>query len=287
MTKPKVIYRDIDHTYWMGDKRLTSVSRTIGKFKNPYDKEYWSYNTAFKRLIPDFKELKREILESLGRWKYPDYIKPGAEWFFPILEDFIGDMEIIKETQQIVLKEWKDKNDNANIKGTQFHLDREEESIKRGYEINPFDGKEYPVINPPKEYDNQSIVENLYDLEEGYYPELLIWDEELGMAGQADKVWIKKGRKYKYYYGDDYKTNEEKPKKSGGMDKMLPPLSHLKDNKYVHYNLQSTLYAGMMYRAGFKIGGTQISWYKDYDVNQCTVIPYKFLWKEFCSMMDI
>ena len=67
---------------------------------------------------------------------------------------------------------------------------REERSYAQGWEINPYTGTKLRVHRFEKKYDNQSIVDNLIDLPDGCYPELLIWDLEYGICGQEDKVYI-------------------------------------------------------------------------------------------------
>ena len=49
------------HSYFLGKKRLTSVTTLLSKFKNPFDSEYWSKVIAKRE-----KVTQEEILE---RWK--------------------------------------------------------------------------------------------------------------------------------------------------------------------------------------------------------------------------
>ena len=41
-----IVFKDDDHTYKLNEKQLTSVTTFIGKFKKPFEKEFWSYKKA-------------------------------------------------------------------------------------------------------------------------------------------------------------------------------------------------------------------------------------------------
>jgi len=43
-----IVFKDSDHTYKLNGESLTSVTTFIGKFKKPFEKEFWSYKTAQK-----------------------------------------------------------------------------------------------------------------------------------------------------------------------------------------------------------------------------------------------
>lgn len=233
MKQPKVIFKDSNHSYFIDGVKTRSVSSIIKEFEQPFDREYWSYNSALKRIIPDFKELKREILESVHMYRYPHFIKPDPELIFPLMEDYIGDEQLIKATVEEVLDEWDKDNIRSTEMGTAFHLEREAESIARGYETNPWTNVDFPIINPSKQYDNQSIHDNLADLEDGYYPELLIFNEEIrlekdpdgpkGLCGQADKVWIETVDGVRYVDIDDYK--------GFSLDTLIPTIDGFKPMK--------------------------------------------------------
>lgn len=40
------MFNDSDHTYSLNGKNMTSVTTFIGKFKEPFDKDFWSYKKA-------------------------------------------------------------------------------------------------------------------------------------------------------------------------------------------------------------------------------------------------
>lgn len=101
-----------------------------------------------------------------------------------------------------------------------------------------------PVINE----NGYKIAPNQI-LDEGIYPELFVYNNNLGICGQSDLVEII-GNKI---YITDYKTSKEIKKQSytnweGVSSKLLPPLSHLDDCNFIHYCLQLNLYLYMIQR---------------------------------------
>ena len=97
---------------------------------------------------------------------------------------------------------------------------------------------------------------HLQDLEDGIYPELLIWSEKWKIAGQADFVEIKKG----VVDITDYKTYKKVDLKSFYNPKikqwtcMLPPLHGVQDCNYNHTGLQLAMYGLMLEDLGYTIG---------------------------------
>ena len=55
-------FHDKEHKYYLNDKKMSSVTQLIGKYKQPFDSDYWSEKKANERGI-----LKEEILKE---WKY-------------------------------------------------------------------------------------------------------------------------------------------------------------------------------------------------------------------------
>ena len=116
------------------------------------------------------------------------------------------------------------------------------------------------IINPEVSPDyKENLIEDLYMLPDGYYPELLVWNEKCGIAGQADKVFLETIGNTRYVDIDDYKTNNKIKtesayvKKLKGRVMMKKPLGHLMDCNHTHYNLQISTYAWVMEQFGFKV----------------------------------
>ena len=112
-------------------------------------------------------------------------------------------------------------------------------------------------------------------LEEGWTDiktEEILYDEELGLAGQVDLIIEDNGVLNIY----DYKTNKTinllgyKGKRDKERKKAKKPISHLDDCNYQKYTLQMSLYAYMLERKGYKIGTLTLLHLKENEV-----VPYK------------
>lgn len=229
-----------DHRYASDKGEFTSVSKLIGKYKNDFDKDHWSTYKALEELIPDFKIVKKGwVIES------PEFIAHASS--------LVDSAELLATTQRIQ-EEWRLKNDASIRKGNAYHSRKEESSYRNGVETNPFTGEEFIVKGAlSTDEDKHSIITNLYDLDDGYYPELLLWNEDKLLAGQADKVFITSKNDVRYIDIDDFKTNSKIKQAGYKGQKMKAPLSHLQDCNYSHYNLQISLYAWMMEQFGFYV----------------------------------
>lgn len=235
--KMKILFSSKDHTYTSGDQIFTSVSKLVSKFKNEFDSEYWSLYKALQRIYgnEEFKKLM-SITNDIN-------VIAAAT-----------DSNILLSIQNEIKQEWKHKNISSIDKGNMYHLAKEESSYKRGYELNPFNGKEYPVIgNISEKEEKYSIIDNLYDLEDGFYPELLIWNSDHSIAGQSDKVFIETIDNIRYVDLDDFKSNSKISKYGFKGQRMKAPISHLQDCNYSHYNLQLSAYGWLLEQFGYTV----------------------------------
>ncbi|MEK6878401.1 MAG: PD-(D/E)XK nuclease family protein [Nanoarchaeota archaeon] len=88
------------------------------------------------------------------------------------------------------------------------------------------------------------------------YSEVIIFDEEFGLAGTCDLV--------EYYpktnslYLHDWKSNKKLDKYSFWKNKMLPPIEYLDDCNFNLYQLQLSLYAYMLDNQGFWVDDLSI-----------------------------
>jgi len=165
------------------------------------------------------------------------------------------------QTAAYWLRLWEENKNRAGNSGTIYHK-KQEQLITQGYDYNGvkvFGNNSY--LSRDSEYDNYSYKTSLSELEDGVYPELLVWNNEFEIAGQVDVAIIKTFNNRRYIYIDDYKTNKEikmtsdyKDKRTGRMRRgsnMLPPISHLQDCNYIHYNLQLSIYMYFLECFGF------------------------------------
>ncbi len=185
----KILFSSKDHKYTSGDKIFTSVSKLVSLYKNEFDSEYWSVYKALQRIYGD-EEFKR--------------LKGSGGDLGALIEQ--TDSVILNNTIEEIKQEWKDKNIKSIDKGNLYHMAKEQSAYKRGYEINPFDNKEYPIIGDFSEKEEKySIIDNLYDLQDGFYAELLMWNDQYSIAGQSDKIFIETIDDKRYIDVDDFK----------------------------------------------------------------------------------
>lgn len=248
----KVVFTKQDHKYKDAKNTYTSVTRVIEQYKNPFDKDFWSTYKAIERIVgtTKFKKIKKG-------WDIN-----SEEFLFHALSN-VSDQQEVADVRDEILKEWNHENKKSIRKGNRYHDAREKKSIKQGFEVNPFDGKSYKVpanvIGTTKtKGNNKSLKEDLFNLEDGYYPELLLWNKDHMIAGQADKVFIETLDGYRFIDVDDYKTNKKIKRESyysrgKGYSMMKAPLDHLMDCNYTHYCLQISIYAWMLEQFGFNV----------------------------------
>lgn len=246
----KILFNSKSHKYSCGRKyKYSSVSGLVSQFKQPYNKEYWSRYKAYQRILGDeeFKKLRKGFV-------FED------NSLFDYLKQFVDNKEVNKVVK-VILKEWEDKKDKSIIKGNDYHTFKENQAISTGVCYNQFLKRDFPTVQSTiitiknnVEY-RQPTVEDLFDLQDGFHPELILWNNNHLLAGQADKVYIETIDGVRYVDIDDYKTNEE-IKKSNYFGKMLGPLSHLDCCNYNHYRLQISTYAWMLEQAGYTVRNT-------------------------------
>lgn len=239
-----IYFQDKDHKYFseVGEK-YTSVSDLYSRYKPPYERDFWLDHGILKEMIPNFKELKKKFSseKEAVRLLKEDILRTNPEEF--------------EKRREKLAATWTRDNANAIRTGNLYHKDSEKMAYIRKAMVNPFTGVASKVVELPRheKYDNYSVKKSLYDLEDGFYPELLLWNDDYRIAGQSDKVFITTIKDTRYVDVDDYKTNKKISTKGFRGQKMLPPLSHLDDCHLIHYSLAISLYAWMLERAGYTV----------------------------------
>ena len=136
------------------------------------------------------------------------------------------------KTQQEVLDEWAATSKAACEMGTATHLIMER-YIKFN-EINP----EYQVL-----YDTfHECVGKDFKYAEAIHSEMLLWNHEYEIAGQADLIIDHKNNEFSI---GDFKTNKKIEFYSAFGNRMLAPVTHLSQCQHSIYALQLSLYAYM------------------------------------------
>ena len=143
-------------------------------------------------------------------------------------------------TEKEILTAWDNETKRA-IKLGNFHNQREADMLD--FDTIERDGTEIPIIKPLVNNDGIKLAPE-QKVEEGIYPEHLVYLKSAGICGQADLVEIVNG----YINIYDYKTNKEIKEKGftnweGITSKMFKPVNNLDDCNLNHYNLQLSIYA--------------------------------------------
>lgn len=287
---PKIIFRDVDHSYWMGTggiegrTRMRSVNTLWGRYFEPFDREFVISTNALAAII--------------GHNKFWRSYMPN-KWNITTHEDLRNKYGkymdgLFYELRELIRLEW----DYGNVMGTEIHEVFEGEAYSLGYVINPFDGKKYITRDIPKKYDNQSVVDNLWDLEDGCYPELVVWHEASRSCGQIDVPMIETIDGVRYFDLLDFKSNggidEEtglkkrkeisKPSKQKRDKKYIMGtgvLSKVYDcGKYTQYQGQLSMYAALLEEAGFICRNIGVGHLLEYNPNTLSIIKYPYLEKE-------
>lgn len=249
MTKPKVIFTEKNHSYSLNKRgedvvpvKLTSVTQFIEKFKEKFNKNFWSSYKAYEKLIPQatFTKLKKTY-----GYNTPELLEACAMLTTKPKHDL---------ARQSILEEWAEKTREALEKGTAFHDHKEAKTYLDSYTKNLYNHKCYPIGKGDRNwsYANNSLKDNLYELEDGVYPELLVWDEEAEIAGQIDKVFISTIGNTRFVDINDYKTNKEITFTSFKGKKMEYPFNKYMDCNFYHYCIQVSMYAYFLEQFGFK-----------------------------------
>lgn len=243
----KLKFDSTKHKYTKYNKDYISVSKLIAKYKQPFEKEFWALYKSYEEVLSadNFKICKDAFRKKHNHYKYNKDL-------FKIIElNYKIDQKKLENIKTKVLKIWKKTNKEAIVRGNRIHDQHEEEAYKLGTVRSPFNNDIYEVKKEQNQ--NEAIVTDLYLLEDGYYPELKLWNDQYSLAGTSDKVYIETFRKKRYVSIDDIKTNK-KIKTENYFQKMLAPINHLDDCNHTHYCLQLSLYAWMLEQAGYIVG---------------------------------
>lgn len=237
------------HSYEKESKTYTSVSQLIGRYKEPFKSDHYSYYKAYELF---FGKKEFASLRKTSGFHHSD--PKLIEW----LKMIVSEKEIAPYVETI-LKEWESKKDAAIKKGNDYHSFKENQTLKEGVCLNPYTNKECTtvpssIIKSEKGVElRESSVQSLIELKDGFHPECLLWNDEVGIAGQADKVFIETIKGVRYVDIDDYKTNKKIDTINPFKTKMKDPLSHLDCCNYNHYRLQISAYAWLLEKAGYTI----------------------------------
>jgi hypothetical protein len=276
-----IIFSEKDHkyTHLESGKELKGWTSLIKNFSKDFNRDAQLECSAYKLLLGN-EEYNRLIQ---GRFNRLFCLDPTE--VSPYLRScVVGDTTTLKNELSY---EW----DYSGILGSKFHREQELLSYERGWEINPFDGEKYDVIQVLKEYDNQSAADCLYELQDGYYPELLVWDYTMDQSEtpvtMIDRCFLftAKDTGIRYCDIDDYKSNSKTPF-NGKCDFMLPPFDKIHDNTLEKYKLQVQFGGKLLETHGFTVRKCAFTHYKNYDITKSKMYPSEYN-KELMDLLQI
>lgn len=193
--------------------------------------------------------LDEENRELISVSAFTDKFKPKVDWKAVAKKVAIKQTKLGEPTTtEQILAKWERKRNLAAQIGTAYHSVRGTELMEQvntefygvscGKKQCEFSGG-FKFSIPINKLDNNTV-----------YPELMIYDFDYMVCGQADKVIVAK-KKINIW---DYKTDAEikyKAFSSKWVDpaKMLKPLSHLDDCNANHYSLKMSLYMYLLWKS--------------------------------------
>lgn len=153
-----------------------------------------------------------------------------------------------------IVRIWDAERDRSIVVGSWLH-----NKVER--EVLMFDTMQDLSIVPSIIDDEGVKIAPDQKLEEGIYPEHMMYLPSLGICGQSDLVMIRDGK----VYIKDLKTNKQ-IKTRGYVDKkgkeemMFAPINHLPDCNFTHYSLQLSMYMYMVLKHNphLEVGGIEI-----------------------------
>lgn len=276
-------FEPVEHKYT--DERgneYTSATTLIGKYKKPFDKEYWLMWTTLKANNYILKYSDDNVAQHLIA------IKKGHKFrTYPLKYLYDNAMSILNLPTEAVQKEWIQKTEIACAKGNVKHDFLEDEinkfSFTKDVQLDKLKKAQSNTLYSNKVL-NRKALENseikrkhpsIYKTLVGYinqgwtiHAEKRVYSAYHLVAGMIDVLLVKGDRfiilDWKTnkkaldfesgYYKKDNKGRVSKEWVSKG-DKLLYPINNVDDCKGMVYTLQLSLYAYILELWGFKCEG--------------------------------
>lgn len=263
-----ITYQDSSHTYYCGDKRLTSVTQFLGTLKEKFDKEYWSTYKAF------------EFSGYPPKYNWKDHqnrcfrLEDGTLISLDGVQFYI-DSYNLNVTPEDVQEQWYIENVQGTERGSYIHnyLECKEQRLldlpKMPY-IESFD-----TIQTIKFYNSIKAGTLLADefltySSENLIPvalEYIVGDPALGLAGRFDRLyWSIEDNEYQIW---DFKTD----KKIDYTSSKKMDVFGVSDCTFEKYSLQTSLYKYIIEsNINEKIGQSKIVYF-DIRNKEWSIIP--------------
>jgi len=213
-----VKFYEVSHKYKAGKVQLTSGTTFLSDFLQPFN--------------------RKEIAKKLASFRANKQKKHGVRWF---------------------LKDWKE----AAEHGTRTHALMENYILEQGNKPNELHNIDEMVLEC-RDYAKfehgmnwlDKYMEAVKDLEPIYFPEDIIYNKDIGIAGQIDLLTERLDIQTGEVLCDliDWKTSKKiSPRNYEGLP-CFEPLQDFESSTLLKYQLQLSLYAYMLELQGKKIG---------------------------------
>lgn len=147
-------------------------------------------------------------------------------------------------TVEAMRAEWDKARDDAAAYGTRVHEYMEDLLLGRKPRNEPLNNKERIVFELGAGF-IRKLKPNLTNIQ----PEKIICDPEIGLAGTIDLLAT--NPKDGHFVMIDWKTNKKIDLDTAYNKYAYPPISHIPDCEFGHYQLQLNLYEFMLKHAGY------------------------------------
>ena len=275
----EILYLDEPHEYILNGNKLTSVT-TVKKKYSGFRGDYWKYKKA---------------LELLGHMVKSDLSKNVETNHLLIDEELVHYEQVpfvydIAGAVKHISKEWSRKATIGNCAGSMVHKFLEDR----------FQGKKFPIIPPCgadiySEEDFQIKVKTLIQYAKNFFNdhrhllpikcELVLFDEEYGVAGQVDLLAYNIITKELILI--DYKTDKAFNTYSKFGTTLQAPFEHLHDCEMINYSLQTHMYKHILEKnTTCKVDKIMVVWFNAEQDNY-KIIEAKDLSKEAIQILKL
>jgi len=243
-SKPeRVSFEPKGHTYTNGKgQKYTSVTTLISEYYKPFDSDYWSTYKACKDVMENARIWSR-YKEAAGGWTgVVEYFERNRQNLDQQLQNQIN------AKKQDYIAKWDYEREHAAALGTKQHNDLE--SLVLSHKKIDLGKRRIARVSPADLLDLQGF----YGEGNGLYPELLLWNDQFRLAGQADIV-EKIGKEV---HIKDYKTSKKIEFEPFMGTMMLEPVEELPDTNYSKFTLQLSTYGWMLEQIGYRVTGLTV-----------------------------
>ena len=244
-TAGHVAYNDKKHIYvnTNNKRRYISVTTLVHKYVPEFKAAYWSTYKAVKDVMENKDpDLWYKYKRQAGGWeKVVDYYNKKSSKTNKSLKNAV-DLRAAW-----YLEQWDRTRDHACELGTAIH--------------NELEGAAYTSQKIREDIVNYDVSqENILALQDfttnRVYPELLIYNDEFMVAGQADKVF-KHGNVVDIH---DYKTCKKIDIEGFRGETLLAPFTNIPNANYWIYTLQLSMYGWMLEQLGYQVRDLKMHW---------------------------